>query len=66
MSRRRKLIFAAAVLLIAVSGSMLLWDYVNQRKSEQIYEELASQVEETTQAPQEETEEAYVSPIDFE
>ena len=32
MSRRRKLIFAAAVLLIAVSGSMLLWDYVNQRK----------------------------------
>ena len=51
MKGRRKIILAAAVVLIIVSGSMLLWDYVKQRESEKIYEELASQVvEETTQA----------------
>ena len=70
MKGRRKIILAAAVVLIIVSGSMLLWDYVKQRESEKIYEELASQVvEETTQAEAEtepETEAEYVSPVNFE
>ena len=46
---------------------MLLWDYLRQHESEKIYEELASQVEETTETAEEaETEEEYVSPINFE
>ena len=66
MKGRRKVILGAAVLLILISGSMLLWDYMKQSQSEKIYEELASQVEETTETAEEETEAEYVSPINFE
>ncbi len=67
MKGRRKIILAVAVLLIVISGSMLLWDYLRQHESEKIYEELAFQVEETTETAEEaETEEEYVSPINFE
>ncbi len=68
MKGRRKIVLAIAVLLIVISGSMLLWDYMKQRESEKIYEDLASQVEETTTeaATEEETEPEYVSPINFE
>ena len=66
MKGRRKIILAVAVLLIVISGSMLLWDYLRQHESEKIYEELASQVEETTETAEEaETEEEYVSPHQF-
>lgn len=69
MKNRRKIILAIAVLLILISGSMLLLDYMKQGRSEKIYEDLASQVVETTAEAETESqaeEPEYVSPIDFE
>ena len=67
--RRRKIILAAAIVLILGSGGSLLWDYWAQNRSEKIYEELAA---ETSSEPivivieNEPEEEPYVSPIKFE
>ena len=67
--RRRKIILAAAIVLILGSGGSLLWDYWAQNRSEKIYEELAA---ETSSEPivieieNEPEEEPYVSPINFE
>lgn len=67
MKDRRKIILAIAVLLIVISASMMLLDYLKQSRSEKIYEELASQVAETTAETEPESQEPeYVSPVDFE
>ena len=64
--RQRKKMLAVAVLLILGAGGYLLWNHYNQSRSERIYEELASEVVVSSEAPDVETEEEYESPIDFE
>lgn len=71
MSKKRKIILAAAIVLILVSGASLLRDFLEERRSEELYAQLAQEVTqepETEQEtePEEETQAPYVSPVDFE
>lgn len=69
----KKITAAALVIVIAVSGILIISDYISGKKGETNYESLAEMVKSTAAEtiadviPQteEETETAYVSPIDF-
>ncbi len=71
MTKKRKLILALGILLIVVSGGSMLRAYLEQKHSEDLYSQLAqeaqteAETEAETAAAEEETQAAYVSPIDF-
>lgn len=69
MTKKRKLVLALGILLIAVSGGSMIGNYMEQKHSEEIYSQLAGEAQTETEATApagEETEETYTSPIDFE
>ncbi len=66
----RRLLIILLILVMAVSGTMTVRQWLQDKKVQEQYESLAEEVQDTTQAPAEtqETEpeeEPYVSPIDF-
>lgn len=71
----RKILLAAAFLLILASAVQLTSDYIERRNAQREYDRLAQLAKQTTEAvpieteletTEEETEAPYVSPIDFE